>query len=204
MSDTLRNVSDYLENIKDTIETKSNDILSELESDLEELDTFRGLFDDEYEARDAKDYCEEMQDIFDDAYEAQRAYDFLSAAEYAGLEDEDLEAIADELEQYRELGTVDELKDAANPAELEDLRSKVAELEEKVAAFENSRLVALNVLDGVPVEQANKLYDELRAAAEEARREAEEGAYVAGIIDHAQFGEQGIPLDLDLTDTDGE
>jgi hypothetical protein len=187
MSDTLTTVNDYLHDIKQYVSEKGNDIVSEIDSALDELETYRDLFDDEYDARDCKDYMEEMKDIFEDTYEAQKAYDFLSSAEYAGLDDEDLEAVASELEMYRALGDIDEVREAVESSDggvrVADLEKELAEAREKLEAFENSRLVALNVLDGVPVEQVNETVEGVKLEAAQELVVREQQAYDAGIMD---------------------
>lgn len=186
MSDALRNVSDYLQNIEEYVSTKARDILSELEDDLNELDTFRELFNDEYEARDAKDYYEEMSDIFDDVYDAQVAKDFIEAAGYAGLDDEDLEAIASELEEYRSLGDPAEVREIVASSdggvrvadlerELERVKAENANLYEQTQAaikLEDQRCAAIYALGGTTLEQA-----------EIDQRAAEEQAYEMGLND---------------------
>ena len=195
MTDTMRNVRDTLEGALDDLSRKHASVIGELEEALDELDTYRELFDDEYDAQDAKDYVEEMSDIFDDVSEAQQARDLIDSLSYEGIDDfSDFlsfkETLTDEIKG--ELPDIDELQ-----AELTTLRARVEELE-------TQRAIAINTLGAVPLEQHTEVIEKITADQTEERRAAEEGAYVAGIIDSAQYGEQGIPLDINLTEENND
>jgi hypothetical protein len=201
MSKTLTNVRDILTTLDDDIQSKHAQVYREIEEALEDLDTYNEIFDDEYEARDCKDYYEEMSDIFDDTYEAQRAKDFIEAAEYAGLDDEDLESIAAELEEYRELGTAEDLRDLreggdtkALEAEIERLEGVIVKLKEQAqrgVELEDQRVRAIAELGGKTFEQA-----------EIDQRAAEEQAYEMGLNDglivRKQLNNPGGEVDFEL------
>ncbi len=190
MSDALYNLRDQLRTGAEAIEEAHRNAISEVEEQLDRLDEYENLFDDVYDARDAKDYIEEMSDIFDDAYDAREAKDFIDNLSYEGIDD------FSDFESFKET-LADEIKAEfeQDNEELEALREKVAKLEEQVQrgiALEDQRIRAIGVLGGIDKTQA-----------EIDQRAAEEGAYEAGLTDamilNTPRGEQGI-VDIDLTE----
>lgn len=184
--------------------SNAGDYIDALEVELEDLDQYNDLFDDVYEARDCKDYCEEMRDLFDDVYDAQRAKDFLEAAEYAGLDDADLENVAYELEEYQKLGDIDEVREAVESSDggvrVADLEKQVEELKaqnEKLYAevqnaikLEDQRCAAIYALGGITLEQ----HEIDKTAGEEQAYEVglNDGLIIRKQIDHPA----GVPLDI--------
>jgi len=166
MSNTLTEVRDTLNTLEDTIQQKHNELCDTLDEDLNELDEYRKIFDDTYEARDCKDYFDDVINIFasvseaeeaeefyqaaavagmDDVYDASKAYEFYQSALNACLEDEDLEEIAEELSKYRDLGDL---------GPLQDLEAEVFNLKVKIEALEAQRVRALAELGGKSITQA--------------------------------------------------
>lgn len=190
-----------LDNLKEAATTLTN-YVEELEREIEEMEVIADLFDDEYHARDVKDYAEELSDIFDDAYDAQAAKDISDAADYAGWSDvSDIEEASEELEAYRDLGTPEELRDLREGGNTKELEARIEALEaelvrkdtaiQKLIAVEDQRIRAIHELGAVSIEQA-----------EIDIRSAEEGAYDAGLQDGLVLGnqrEQENVIDIDLT-----
>ena len=196
MSDAYRNVEDILETLNDTIREKHNDILSEIESDLEELDEYRNLFDDADEARDCKDYRDELSDIFDDAYDAQQAKYLADACEWQGWDDpSEIEEAAGELERYRDLGDFEDVQEAVHNSGSE----RIAELEKQVEMLEaqvnrgieleNQRIEAITVLGGIDKTQADI---DLRAGTEIAY----ESGLSDGLLVQGEIAKSGVDLDF--------
>lgn len=189
-------MSRALDNLKNAV-SNAGDYIDALEVELEDLDQYTDLFDDVHEARDIKDYYEELSNIFDDAYDAERAKDVSEAAGYAGWDDpSDIDEAAEELDQYRRLGSIDELREV-NKDELTLLRDRIVELEAQAArgvALEDQRIAALTVLGGKDQVQAD--IDQIASA-----ERAYENGLSDGILAQAVVsGEQGVVDPETLTD----
>jgi hypothetical protein len=183
--------------------SNAGDYVDELDVELGELDEYNSIFDDTDEARDCKDYHEEMSAIFDDTYEAERAKDLAESAEYAGWDDpSDIDAAAEELQQYRELGDIDEVTEAVQNSDggvrvadlekqIEELKAENAKLYAEVVSavrLEDQRCAAIYALGGITLEQ-----HEIDTVA------GEEKAYECGLNDgllvKADLG-KSVPLDI--------
>jgi hypothetical protein len=183
--------------------SNAGDYIDALEVELEELDQYTDLFDDIHEARDIKDYYEELSNIFDDAYDAERAKDLAESAGYAGWDDpSDIDTAAEELQQYHELGDIDEVTEAVQNSDggvrvadlekqVEELKAENAKLHAEVVSavrLEDMRCAAIYALGGITLEQ-----HEIDTVA------GEEKAYECGLNDgllvKADLG-KSVPLDI--------
>lgn len=198
-------MSKAISNLKNAL-SNAGDYVEELEAELEELEEYNYLFDDVNEARDIKDYHDEMSDIFEDTYDAEQAKAIAEACEWQGWDDvSDVEDAAGELEQYRNLGDFDEVQEAVHNSDggtrVADLEKELAEAKatiKKLIELEDMRVRAIRELRGTTLEQA-----------EIDQRAAEEQAYEMGLNDgllvKADMG-KSVPLDIIIApeDTLGE
>lgn len=194
-------MSKALDNLKNAV-SNAGDYIDALEVELEDLDQYTDLFDDVDEARDIKDYYDEMSGLFNDTYDAESAKALAEACEWQGWDDvADVEEAAGELQQYRELGDFDDVQEAVHNSGTEDeltrLRDRIVELEAQAArgvALEDQRIAALTVLGGKDQVQVDI---DLIASAERAY----ENGLSDGILAQAVVtGEQGIVDPETLTD----
>jgi FtsZ-binding cell division protein ZapB len=196
-------MSKALDNLKNTL-TDAGDYVDQLEVELEELDEYNDLFNDDInEARDIKDYHESMSDIFDDTYEAEQSKAISEACEWLGWDDTaDVEEAGEQLSQYLLLGDIDEVREAVENSDggvrVADLERKIEELKaenaklyaEVVSAvrLEDQRCAAIYALGGITLEQ-----HEIDTVA------GEEKAYECGLNDgllvKADLG-KSVPLDI--------
>jgi FtsZ-binding cell division protein ZapB len=195
-------MSNAINNLKGALST-AGEYIEELEVELEELDEYNSIFDDSSEARDCKDYHEEMSDIFDDTYDAEQAKALSEACEWQGWDDTaDVEEAGGELQRYHELGDIDEVTEAVQNSDggvrVADLEKQVEELKaenaklyaEVVSAvrLEDQRCAAIYALGGITLEQ-----HEIDTVA------GEEKAYECGLNDgllvKADLG-KSVPLDI--------
>lgn len=198
-------MSKAISNLKGALST-AGEYIEELEAELEELEEYNYLFDDVNEARDIKDYHDEMSDIFEDTYDAEQAKAIAEACEWQGWDDvSEVEDAAGELEQYRNLGDFDEVQEAVHNSDggtrVADLEKELAEAKatiKKLIELEDMRVRAIRELRGTTLEQA-----------EIDQRAAEEQAYEMGLNDgllvKADMG-KSVPLDIIIApeDTLGE
>lgn len=185
--DVSYNVDEKFDSVRDEMNELKDYVMESIEELAESIDVYENLFDDTDDAETAHDMKQ-------------------TAGNYDIYDQYDLDEALTHLQQWQELGDVDEvtaLVEKADADDVESLRNEIVVLKDQLEQAKEQRLIALNVLDGLPLDRHNEVIAKIQEDLKEQQREAEEKAYIAGQLSEIEVPSSEI-VTVVLTDVTEE